>query len=63
MTKTPLEETRRAYSIEEIAAMYRLSRQKVYDEINAGRLKSIKIGKRRLCTLPHLEAWERECVA
>lgn len=63
MTSKTLDETRRAYSVDEVAAMYRLSRQKVYDEINAGRLHSSKVGKRRLITLPQLQAWESECAA
>lgn len=63
MNTSALDETRRAYGIEEIATMYRLSRQKIYDEINAGRLKSMKVGKRRMCTLAHLEDWEKEVAA
>lgn len=50
--------TRRGYSVDEVSRMYRLSRQKIYDEINAGRLQSIKVGTRRIVTEAHLDTWE-----
>lgn len=63
MPSKPLDGTRRGYSVEEVAHAYHLSRQRVYDEINAGRLKSMKVGARRIITSEHLSAWERECAA
>lgn len=55
---------KRGFSIEDVAVMYGLSRQKVYDEVNAGRLKSFKVGKRRIIALSALEQWENgEAVA
>lgn len=49
---------RRAYLVKEIAALYRLSPQTIYDEINAGRLKTFKIGRRRMILKGALDAWE-----
>lgn len=54
---------RSGFSVDEVAQMYGLSRQKVYDEINAGRLHSMKVGKRRMLTQSHLERWESTCEA
>jgi excisionase family DNA binding protein len=34
-----------------------LSRQFVYNEIRSGRLRSLKVGRRRLVRIPDLEAW------
>ena len=58
-----LDPTRRGFSVDEVSRMYHMSRQRVYDEINAGRLPSMKVGARRVITLPHLEKWEQECAA
>ena len=58
-----LDSTRRGYSVEEVARAYHLSRQRIYDEINAGRLKSMKVGARRIILPAHLHAWEQECAA
>jgi excisionase family DNA binding protein len=58
-----LSPTRRGFSVEDVAHAYGLSRQRVYDEINAGRLHSLKVGRRRIITMEHLRAWEQECAA
>lgn len=50
---------KRAYSVDEVAILYGVSRQKIYDEINAGRLHSFKIGNRRLIPNASLDAWEK----
>ena len=55
---SPTPDDRRGYSVDDVAAMYHLSRQKVYDEINAGRLASFKVGQRRVITTKHLDQWE-----
>jgi excisionase family DNA binding protein len=39
---------RSAYSIPDVMEALNISRQTVYDEINAGRLRSFKIASRRL---------------
>lgn len=58
-----LDPTRRGYSVEEIAHAYHVSRQHIYNELNSGRLKSMKVGARRIITPEHLQAWEQECAA
>jgi excisionase family DNA binding protein len=37
-------------SIKDVVVRTRLSRSKVYEEIEAGRLHSVKVGRRRLIT-------------
>ncbi|MET0085777.1 MAG: helix-turn-helix domain-containing protein [Sedimenticola sp.] len=53
------------YSIPEVMDAMGVCRQTVYNEINAGRLKSFKIGKRRLVSPRALGEWvnrlERAC--
>ena len=39
-----------AYSINSFCEASETSRTKVYDEIKAGRLKTVKVGRRRLIT-------------
>lgn len=41
-------ETARLNSVKEAAARLRLSRSTIYMEMNSGRLKSVKVGRRRL---------------
>lgn len=41
---------RRAWSIDEWRAMYGLGRNSTYNLINSGKLKTIKVGRRRLVT-------------
>lgn len=49
---------RRGYSVDEVAKMYGLSRNKVYDALALGHLHSFKIGKRRIIPTSALKAWE-----
>jgi excisionase family DNA binding protein len=44
-----------AYSIEEIAESTGLSRSLLYDEMQAGRLGFIKVGRRRIITRQQIE--------
>jgi excisionase family DNA binding protein len=46
-----------AYSVEEAAEAIGISRSLVYDEMNAGRLGYIKIGRRRLITSQQLNEY------
>jgi excisionase family DNA binding protein len=46
-----------AYSIEEVAEMTGLSRSLLYDEMNAGRLDYIKVGRRRAITRDQVDAF------
>ena len=44
-------------SVPEVMDRTGLSRQAVYNEINSGRLKSFKVGRRRLVSPAALNAW------
>jgi excisionase family DNA binding protein len=46
---------RLAYSIPEAARALGLSRDVIYDEIRAGRLESLKVGRRRIITRKHID--------
>jgi excisionase family DNA binding protein len=48
---------RLAYSVDEAAAIIGLSRDLLYDQMRAGRLAYLKIGRRRVITRQHLEAF------
>ena len=49
-----------AYSIPEAIETSGIQRDLIYSEINSGRLKSIKIGRRRLVRAEALEQWLKE---
>jgi hypothetical protein len=46
-----------ALSIEEFATAHALGRQKVYDEINRGRLRARKVAGRTIITVEDAAAW------
>jgi excisionase family DNA binding protein len=48
---------RLAYSVDEAAKITGLSRDLLYDQMRAGRLHYLKVGRRRLITRQHLEAF------
>ncbi len=48
---------RLAYSVEEAAQITGLSRDLLYDQMRAGRLAYLKVGRRRIITRQHLEAF------
>jgi excisionase family DNA binding protein len=48
---------RLAYSIDEAAAITGLSRDLLYDQMRAGKLAYLKVGRRRIITRQHLEAF------
>jgi excisionase family DNA binding protein len=48
---------RLAYSVEEAARITGLSRDLLYAEMRAGRLAYLKVGRRRIITRQHLEAF------
>lgn len=48
---------KRAYSIPEFCQLYELGRTKTYQEINAGRLKAVKIGSKTLIRADDAEEW------
>ena len=51
----PLPSARLAYSIAEVAKATGLSRDLLYNEMRAGRLAYLKIGRRRIITRQQLE--------
>jgi excisionase family DNA binding protein len=48
---------RLAYSVDEAAQITGLSRDLLYDQMRTGRLTYLKIGRRRVITRQHLEAF------
>jgi excisionase family DNA binding protein len=46
-----------AYRIEQVIAQAGIGRTKLYQEINAGRLKAVKAGRRTLIMADSLNAW------
>jgi excisionase family DNA binding protein len=48
---------RLAYSVDEAAALKGLSRELLYDQMRAGKLAYVKVGRRRIITRQHLEAF------
>ena len=46
-----------AYSVDEAAVLTGLSRDLLYDEMRAGKLAYLKVGRRRIITRQHLEAF------
>jgi excisionase family DNA binding protein len=48
---------RLAYSVDEVAAVTGLSRDLLYDQMRAGNLAYLKVGRRRIITRQHLEAF------
>jgi excisionase family DNA binding protein len=48
---------RLAYSVDEAAAITGLSRDLLYDQMRTGKLAYLKVGRRRVITRHHLEAF------
>jgi hypothetical protein len=48
-----------AMTVKEFGARYRLGHTKIYEEINAGRLRAVKCGSRTLILARDARAWER----
>lgn len=48
---------RLAYSVEEAARITGLSRDLLYDQMRTGKLSYLKVGRRRVITRQHLEAF------
>jgi len=46
-----------AYSVDEAAHITGLSRDLLYDQMRTGRLAYLKVGRRRIITRQHLEAF------
>ena len=56
VSSTELNE-RLAYSVDEAAAITGLSRDLLYDQMRVGKLAYLKVGRRRIITRQHLEAF------
>jgi excisionase family DNA binding protein len=54
---TPEPTERLAYSVDEVAQITGLSRDLLYDQMRAGRLGYIKVGRRRIITRQHLDTF------
>ena len=54
---TPPPAERLAYSVDEVAQITGLSRDLLYDQMRTGRLGYIKVGRRRIVTRQHLDAF------
>lgn len=48
-----------AYDIPSFVLAYKISRAQVYKEINAGRLRIFKVGRRTLISREAADAWRR----
>jgi excisionase family DNA binding protein len=48
---------RLAYSVDETAVITGLSRDLLYDQMRTGKLTYLKVGRRRIITRQHLEAF------
>jgi excisionase family DNA binding protein len=57
VSATDLLEQRLAYSVDEAATVTGLSRDLLYDQMRTGKLGYLKIGRRRIITREHLEAF------
>lgn len=56
-TNDPQQETRYALSIDEACQKSGVGRTLIYQEIKAGRLATLRIGRRRLVPVTSLRAW------
>jgi excisionase family DNA binding protein len=54
---TPRPAERLAYSVDEVAQITGLSRDLLYDQMRTGQLGFIKVGRRRIITRHHLDAF------
>ncbi|MGE3296732.1 MAG: helix-turn-helix domain-containing protein [Porticoccaceae bacterium] len=63
--KEPLSQAKALLSIRESCAITGVSHVTLYSEINAGRLRSLKVGRRRMLTPAAIQEWiaERENAA
>jgi len=52
----------RLNNIKEVVTRLQVSRSKVYEEIDSGRLQSVKVGRRRLVTESQLIAYIKSLV-
>lgn len=48
-----------AYSVSEFCLLYGVGRSTVYEELNSGRLRAVKVGRRTLILFAAAEAWAK----
>ena len=48
MAAEPTDQAPKLYGVEEVMKLLNVGRTKVYDEMDSGRLRSVKLGRRRL---------------
>lgn len=58
-----MEKHKRASSLADFCSRYGIGRTRTYDEINAGRLKVVKVGKRTLVPEDSAESWLKSLTA
>ena len=63
MTNYTIERIRHAYTIAEFCTVYRIGRTSAYAEINAGRLRAVKVGQRTLILVEDAQKWAAALVA
>jgi excisionase family DNA binding protein len=54
---TPRPAEKLAYSVDEVVQITGLSRDLLYEQMRSGRLSYIKVGRRRIITRQHLDAF------
>jgi excisionase family DNA binding protein len=57
----PQQSERLAYSVEEAANVLGVSRDVIYDQLRTGRLKSLKVGRRRIIGRQHIDDFLAGC--
>ena len=57
MTRSAVTVTPVAYNVNEAAQSLRISRDKIYELIRSGRLRTVKVGRRRLVPVAALDAY------
>jgi hypothetical protein len=55
--RTSAQEVLRGFSVEEFCRRYGIGRTRAYQELNAGRLRARKVGKRTIVTADDAESW------
>jgi excisionase family DNA binding protein len=48
---------RLAYSVNQAARAFGLSKSMIYDQLRSRRLRSVRVGKRRIITRQQIDAW------
>jgi excisionase family DNA binding protein len=48
----------KAYTVEEFLMAYKVGRTKAYEEISSGRLRTYRVGRKRLISTPAADEWQ-----